>query len=79
MQLKRDIKVLKDENLQLKNLKSDSKFDETASNKENDDLKMSTHQEKVDMMVFKCSVCDKTFDCEINLNSHNNDSHEKFR
>ena len=59
MQLKRDIKVLTEDNLQLKNLKSDSKSDDTASNKENDDLKLSTHPEKVDILVFKCSVCYK--------------------
>ena len=77
MQLKRDTKVKKEENLQLKNLKYDSKFYDTASNTENDDLNMSIHPEKIDMMVFKCSVCYKTFDCEINLNTHNNDSHKK--
>ena len=53
MQLKRDTKVKKEENLQLKNL------NDTASNTENDDLNMSIHPEKVDMMVFKCSVCYK--------------------
>ena len=75
VELKTNINVLKEENLQLEKLKSECIYKDVIAEK--DDIKTSTCQEKVDMVVFKCIMCDKDFESEISMNNHRSERHKK--